>query len=108
MIDKDIIKKRDEEKKIISLMVKIYCNKKHKSDNNLCDECRNIEKYAHKKIDECPYMKEKTFCSNCQNHCFSPKMGKSIRIIMKFSGPRIILYHPILLIKHIFFKKNFN
>jgi hypothetical protein len=46
-------------------------------------------------------METKTFCSNCKVHCYKPEMREKIREIMRFSGPRMIFYHPIMAIRHL-------
>lgn len=53
------------------------------------------------RTDKCPFMESKTFCSNCKVHCYKPDMQQRIRQVMRFSGPRIVFYHPILAVKHI-------
>ncbi len=40
------------------------------------------------------------FCSKCPIHCYKPKMREHIREVMRYSGPRMIFYHPIIAIKH--------
>ncbi len=45
-------------------------------------------------------METKTFCSNCKAPCYSPKMKEKIKQIMKFSGPRMLFHHPLLVISH--------
>lgn len=97
---KSVEKKRDREKKVITEMVKLYCRKNHKN-GELCDECNEVLNYSLKRIDNCKFMETKTFCSNCKSPCYSLKMKEKIKQIMKFSGPRMLLYHPILVIYHI-------
>jgi hypothetical protein len=46
-------------------------------------------------------METKTFCSNCKVHCYKPEMREKIKEIMRFSGPRMIFYHPIMAIRHL-------
>jgi hypothetical protein len=43
----------------------------------------------------------KTFCSNCNVHCYKPEMREKIREVMRFSDPRMIFYHPIMAIRHL-------
>lgn len=93
--------KREKEKRIISLMISLYCHKKHGTTNELCDKCKALRDYAFMRSDKCPHMESKTFCSNCKTHCYKPSMRQSIREVMRFSGPRMIFYHPIILFKHI-------
>lgn len=92
--------KCEREKVIVSQMIKIYCRKKHKSKNGLCNECKKLDEYAKQRSDKCPFMEIKTFCSNCKVHCYKPQMREQIRKVMCFSGPRMMLYHPILAVKH--------
>ncbi|MEB3024802.1 MULTISPECIES: nitrous oxide-stimulated promoter family protein [unclassified Parvimonas] len=100
---KSVEKKRDREKKVITEMVKLYCRKNHKK-GELCDECREVLNYSLKRIDNCKYMETKTFCSNCKNSCYSPEMKEKVKKIMKFSGPRMLLHHPLLVISHMLSK----
>ena len=53
------------------------------------------------RIHKCPFMETKTFCSACKVHCYKPEMREKIRAVMRFSGPRMLLYHPILAIWHL-------
>ena len=56
--------------------------------------------YAMDKINKCPMMKTKTFCSQCKIHCYQKEKQQQIKKVMRYSGPRMIFYHPILAIKH--------
>lgn len=93
-------RKREDEKEIVDLMIKIYCNKNHHS-KNLCEECKGLSDYTHIRITRCPYMEEKTFCSSCKTHCYDKYHKEKIKEVMRYSGPRMLIYHPILAIKHI-------
>lgn len=97
---KNVESKREKEKQIVSLMIEIYCKKNHKG-KELCPDCRELKEYAMMRTDKCPFMESKTFCSNCKVHCYKPDMQQRIRQVMRFSGPRIMFYHPILAVKHI-------
>lgn len=39
-------------------------------------------------------MAEKTFCAHCKVHCYKPEMRERIRQVMRYSGPRMIIYDP--------------
>ena len=99
VMNNKIEKKRDREKKVITEMVKLYCKKNHKKDE-LCEECTEILNYSLKRIDHCRFMETKTFCSNCKSPCYSPEMKEKVKKIMKFSGPRMLFHHPLLVISH--------
>lgn len=96
----DIVKKREQEKEMVSLMIKLYCNKKHHTKGTLCEECAGLNEYARLRSDKCPFMETKTFCSNCKVHCYKPDMREKIREVMRFSGPRMIFSHPVAAIRH--------
>lgn len=93
--------KRQREKKTVALMIKLYCRKKHGTKNELCPDCKALSEYAAMRSDKCPFMEGKTFCSNCKVHCYKPDMREKIREVMRFSGPRMILYHPIMAVRHV-------
>lgn len=92
--------KRQREKDLVSQMITLYCKKRHGTHNGLCPECAELEAYARQRSDKCPFMEQKTFCSNCKIHCYKPEMREKIREVMQFSGPRMLFYHPITAIRH--------
>ena len=92
--------KREREKETVSLMIAIYCRKKH-GRKNLCPECAELDAYARLRSDKCPFMETKTFCSKCKVHCYKADMREKIREVMRFSGPRMIFHHPIMAIRHV-------
>lgn len=95
----DIAKKRENEKQTVRLMIEIYCRRNHRS-NGLCGECGELAEYAEMRVERCPYMETKTFCSKCKTQCYNTKMREKIRKVMRFSGPRMIFYSPVLVIRH--------
>ena len=64
-------------------------------------ECAALLDYACQRSDRCPFMETKTFCSNCKVHCYRPEMRRKIREVMRFSGPRMLLVHPVLAVRHL-------
>lgn len=92
--------KRDREKRIVGEMIRLYCRKNHRTEE-LCDKCKSLLEYAKQRSEKCPFMEAKTFCSNCKVHCYKPEMREKIRKVMRFSGPRMIFYHPILALRHV-------
>ena len=101
----DAKSKREREKKTVSLMIAIYCRKKHGS-NQLCPDCAALDAYARLRSEKCPFMETKTFCSNCKVHCYKKDMREKIREVMRFSGPRMIFHHPVMAIRHVIESKN--
>ena len=97
--------KRDE-KKIVTEMIALYCRKNHSGrekggDGRFCGECEALREYAMKRSDACPFGEHKTFCSNCKVHCYKPQMREQIRQVMRYSGPRMLLHHPVLAVSHL-------
>lgn len=92
--------KLDKERKVVDLMIDLYCKKNHKS-KYLCKECSELKEYVHLRLSKCPFKENKSFCSNCKIHCYEPIKREMIKKVMRFSGPRMIFHHPILAIKHV-------
>jgi hypothetical protein len=93
--------KREYEKQVVSQMIAIYCKKQHHTKGTLCPECAELQNYAKMRSDKCPFMETKTFCSNCKVHCYKPEMREKIKAVMRFSGPRMIFYHPVTAVRHL-------
>lgn len=107
LTETEINDKRANEDKVCTLMIQVYCHGTHKTkralkgEDEMCDECRALANYVHERVAKCPFMETKTFCSMCKVHCYKPEMREKIRTVMRYSGPRMLLYHPILAVRHI-------
>lgn len=53
--------KREQEKEVVSLMIGLYCKKKHKTKGVLCDECKKLDDYAKLRSDRCPLWRQRHF-----------------------------------------------
>mgnify|MGYP004537477593 FL=1 len=94
--------KCEREKRMVSEMIALYCKKqRHTKSGALCEACSALNDYARQRSDRCPFMENKTFCSNCKVHCYKPDMREQIRVVMRFSGPRMLLHHPIWALRHV-------
>ncbi|MNR39921.1 hypothetical protein D3C85_1581660 [compost metagenome] len=89
-----------KEKEIVAKMIRLYCKKKHR-EKELCEECRNLNEYAMKRLSNCKFGEEKTACAKCPIHCYKPVYRQKIKVVMRFSGPWMLLYHPLESIRHI-------
>ncbi len=95
-------RKREREKRMVSEMIALYCRKQHGTkQGQLCAECAELSEYARQRSDKCPFMENKTFCSNCKVHCYRPEMREKIKAVMRFSGPRMIFHHPLAAVRHV-------
>lgn len=92
----NVEKKREKEQIVVSEMITLYCRKKHGTEKGgkLCPSCQTLRAYAQERSAKCPFMEQKTFCANCKVHCYKPQMREKICEVMRFSGPRMLLYHP--------------
>jgi uncharacterized paraquat-inducible protein A len=88
------------EKRIVDHMIRIYCRKKHQHSSELCKECDALRSYAFDRLTHCPFKEDKAACRGCLTHCYQKDKRNDIRVVMKFSGPRMILYYPFDFFKH--------
>lgn len=91
----------EEEKKVVEKMVRLYCKCKE-CNQTLCPQCSEILEYALARLSYCKFGNDKPTCKKCPIHCYKPEMKERIRMIMRWSGPRMIIYHPIDAIKHLY------
>ena len=90
----------DHEKRVVELMIRIFCRKKEKN-TILCPDCVELLHYAHSRLDRCPFGEKKKACKQCAIHCYKPAMREKMKQVMRFSGPRMILYATVEAIRHI-------
>lgn len=89
------------EARTVEVMILCYCRDHHKPTTVPCAECRELLTYSLKRLDHCPFQEGKTTCSKCPIHCYAPGKGEQIKTVMRYSGPRMLLSHPILALLHI-------
>jgi hypothetical protein len=92
--------KIDREKEVVSRMIALY-SKKKLGMTDLSDEYKALEVYAHKRLDMCKFGDNKPNCKRCPIHCYKPEMREKIRTIMRWAGPRMMIYDPIAAIRHL-------
>ena len=88
------------EKKTVSLMIGIFCRAHHGSQEGLCSECESLRSYAFARLLKCRFGANKPTCARCPIHCYKPEMRERIRQVMRYSGPRMLRYHPVLAVLH--------
>lgn len=88
------------EKDTLEKMVRLYCRANH-HQKNLCHECRELIAYAWKRLDGCRYGKAKPVCGNCPVHCYKPAMRDRVKEVMRYAGPRMIIFHPLDAVRHL-------
>ena len=88
------------EYRTLKAMVTIYCQHHHHTET-LCDDCRDFLQYAYTRLDRCPYGEAKPTCKICPIHCYKADYKEKSRSIMRYAGPRMLVHHPILAIRHL-------
>ena len=68
----------------------------------LCGDCRELLEYSLARLEHCKFGNTKTKCHKCPVHCYRPDMREKIRTVMRFSGPRMLLYHPLEALRYLF------
>lgn len=95
--------KIEREKRIVSTMIALYCKHHHRAEDGseLCAECAELREYALQRLSRCAHGEEKPSCKRCPIHCYKPAMRERIVKVMRYSGPRMMLYHPIMALRHL-------
>ncbi len=89
------------EKRVVGLMIRLYCRKKE-NNPTLCAQCAALLAYAEARLDRCPFGEGKSACQQCKVHCYRAAMREKMRAVMRFSGPRMLLYAPWEALRHLF------
>jgi len=92
--------RRERESVIVQVMIKMYCQENHSSEESLCTDCSALSAYAEKRILSCMYGEIKPVCKVCQVHCYSPQMREQMRLVMRWAGPRMIFRKPFFAVMH--------
>ena len=90
------------ETRTIGLMLGIYCRAHHRGDNRLCPACEQLYQYSMCRLDRCPFGSAKPSCAVCPIHCYKLDMRQQVKAVMKYAGPRMLLRHPLLALRHQF------
>ena len=94
------------EKTTVEVMVKLYCKDNHHPTQELCEDCGVLLGYSQKRAESCKFGEDKPVCGDCTVHCYKKDMREKIRMVMRYSGPRMILHHPVMAVQHLIDKKH--
>lgn len=100
MNQNNIAAKREQEKRIVSLMIRTYCRGHHGTRQGLCPECQTLQEYALLRADRCRLSKQRPFAPTAECIATKPAMREKIRAVMRYSGPRMLFSHPVLVVRH--------
>lgn len=98
----------ERERKTVAAMIQIYCRAHHRGErfeDGLCPGCRTLEEYADARLRTCRYGEEKPTCGECPIHCYKRDRREEIRQVMRYAGPRMLRYRPLLALRHLWDKK---
>jgi len=94
--------KRRREFQTIAVMLSLSCRAHHGATGGaLCPACRDLHDYARRRLDRCRFGDDKPTCAHCTVHCYKADMRERIRQVMRWAGPRMLLRHPILSLRHL-------
>lgn len=99
-----MVEKISKQKAIVAKMIRLYCSghDHHANGSELCSECAELLEYAHERLDKCRFGESKPQCRKCTVHCYRPQMRSRMRMVMRYSGMRMIFYAPLTALKHLF------
>ncbi|MDT8319054.1 MAG: nitrous oxide-stimulated promoter family protein [Xanthomonadales bacterium] len=90
------------ELKTLQCMTDMHCAHHHAAyDGGRCGDCEDLMRYAARRLQKCPYGKDKPTCAKCPVHCYKALQRQQVRDIMRFAGPRMIWRHPWKAVVHI-------
>lgn len=87
--------------KTLQLMIWLSCRDLHGRRKALCAPCEELRAYAERRLGKCPFAEEKPTCVMCPVHCYEAEMRERVRQVMRYAGPRMLLRHPVLAIRHL-------
>ncbi|MEI6514839.1 MAG: nitrous oxide-stimulated promoter family protein [bacterium] len=91
----------ERERETLQAMIRICCRDLHHSGKTLCEGCQELEDYALARLDNCTFGPDKPKCADCPIHCYKPAMRDRIRMVMRHSGPKMLVKHPMLALGHV-------
>ena len=91
-----------KEKEIIEIMIRLYCRKRL-GLQTVPPEYEELLRYAHRRLSCCKFGNAKPACRKCPIHCYAPKHRERIREVMRWCGPRMLFYHPLITLRHYLF-----
>ncbi len=89
---------RDQE--TIRLMVNLYA-RHHPTLSGDPDHYTRLADYACQRLARCRFGESKPACKDCPIHCYRPDLREEMRQVMRWAGPRMILYAPRATMRHL-------
>lgn len=93
------------EKRVVRVMIGIYCKAHHRPEGGLCEECEELATYYERRVERCPMGEAKLSCKICAIYCSEHQHRQKIREVMRYAGPRMIFSHPLMAFRHLYYEK---
>ncbi len=88
------------EQRVIAAMFAIYCHDHHAAGraeaSRLCEDCDNLLRYAHQRLDHCVFGELKQPCDQCATDCYSKTLRPRLLAAMRYAEPRLRWRQPLL------------
>lgn len=84
---------------LIKVMIQLFYQKQEEQAELTVEQ---MLAYAQKRLEVCRFGEAKPTCQHCPVHCYQKRYQEQMKLIMRYSGPRMLVYHPVLAIKHAF------
>jgi predicted amidophosphoribosyltransferase len=91
----------NREERTIAVMLSLYCRDHHGTGQDLCADCQHLREYAERRLEKCRFGEAKPTCARCPVHCYRSEMREQVRQVMRYSGPRMTLRHPVMAFMHL-------
>ena len=95
-----LMNKIEREKQIVRRMIELYCRHKLHT-KEMPEEYQRLTDFSARRLDHCRWGENKPACKNCPIHCYPRKEREQIRQIMRWTGPRMLLFAPLEVVRHI-------
>lgn len=90
----------ENEKAVVAKMIRLYYRRKLGLREPSTEELELLS-YAEQRLTRCKFEEQKPACKRCPIHCYRSDMRAKIREVMRWAGPRMIIYDPVAAIKHL-------
>lgn len=94
--------KQEKEIETVSLMIGLYCQKKHGTKKGeLCPECRQLLDYVKFRRMKCRGVTKSPSARTAAFIVINRICSEKIARVMRFSGPKMVFYHPVIAFSHL-------
>ena len=92
----------EHEKQTVRKMIELYC-RHHLNLDAVPEEYQHLSDYACHRLDLCRFGNRKNTCRRCAIHCYAKEERRKICEVMRWAGPRMMLYAPKDAVMHLWY-----